>query len=143
MADSKTIGGFDVDYPEGSLGSREAENGDFTKDVGYLMDTGCASTYETHQKEKLFQGKRSKVARNENDQFDDDREACSGTEEGLNIRKIKDDSDMEVADGKSVRTSKGSRRRCRQLFSGGIHSFLFLKFTAYSCYLPCRFLRLK
>jgi len=127
MADSKIIGVMDVDYPEGSLGSREAENGDFTKDVGYLMDAGCASTHETQHKEKKLQGRRSKAAQNENDHFDDDREACSGTEEGLTVRKFKDESDMELIDGKTAR-SKGSRRRSRQLFSCGIPPFFLFYF---------------
>ncbi|XP_020256591.1 protein ALWAYS EARLY 2-like isoform X1 [Asparagus officinalis] len=116
MDDSRSIGGFDEDYPEVSLGSREAENGDFTKDLSYLMDTGCASTYETHKKEKKLQGKQSKTARTKNDHFDDDKEACSGTEEGLNIRNAKDESEVELTDGKSAR--KSSRKRSRQLFSG-------------------------
>lgn len=120
MGDSRTIG----DYPECSLGSREAENGDFTKDVSYLMDTGSASALK-NRREKKIQGRRSKAARNENDHLDDDREACSGTEEGLNTRRIKDESDMEVTDGKTARASKGSRRRSRQLFSRGILLFSF------------------
>ena len=115
MTNSKITGiHMDDDCLEGSLGSREAENGDFARDF-----------VESHLRVKKYRGKRPKPGSMENDHYDDDREACSGTEEGLTVRKIKDEIDMEVTDGKSPCASKGSRKRSRQLFFGGMQSFFF------------------
>lgn len=105
MTDSKTVGVMDNDYPEGSLGSREAENGDFTKD--------CASTYETRQKGKKVMDRKPVSVVIEKDHSDDDREACSGTEEGSS-KKIKD---KEMADGKTSRSFSCSRKGDNQLFA--------------------------
>lgn len=114
----KKIGGSNIiggqiydDHLEGSLGSREAENGEFFKDV---------SPSETQVKKSY--GRRSKVV--EDDPFDDDKEACSGTEEGLNIRKAKNDTDIDVTAGKILRPSRGSKKRSRQLFFGDESSAL-------------------
>ncbi|KAL0919995.1 hypothetical protein M5K25_009092 [Dendrobium thyrsiflorum] len=108
IGDSKFINGrVDDDHLEGSLGSREAENGEFIKE---------ASISETRQKSKKVQGKRSKAV--EDEPFDDDREACSGTEEGLNVRKTKDDTEIDITGGRVLRPSKGSKKRSRQLFFG-------------------------
>ncbi|KAJ6832829.1 protein ALWAYS EARLY 2-like isoform X2 [Iris pallida] len=117
VADSKTIDvQMDVDYLEGSLGSREAENGDFSRDASYMIDTYGASTLEIHQKTNKLHEKRPIAAGDDNDQFDDDREACSGTEEGSNMRKSKDERNMETTEGKIAKVSKSSRRNSRQLF---------------------------
>ncbi|KAJ0985772.1 hypothetical protein J5N97_004128 [Dioscorea zingiberensis] len=112
----------DGDGLEGSLESREAENADFGKDINYLIETEGAGTTEIHGKVKRVPGKASKE--NGSDQFDDEREACSGTEEGLNVRKVKDEKDIEATDGKYARASKGSRKRSRQLFFGDESSAL-------------------
>ncbi|KAM0938052.1 putative transcription factor MYB-HB-like family [Dioscorea sansibarensis] len=115
MVNSKFIcdGG---DAMEGSLESREAENADFSKDINYLVETEGAGTTEILEKVKRLPGKASKE--NGSAQLDDEREACSGTEEGLNIRKVKDEEDVEVADGKYAQVSRGSRKRSRQLYFG-------------------------
>ncbi|XP_072981693.1 protein ALWAYS EARLY 3-like isoform X2 [Typha angustifolia] len=108
--------------PEGSVESREAENVDYARDISYLMDNDSAGPVESEQKLKRSQRKRTKEADRGNDEFDDDREACSGTEEGLTSRKVKDETDIEVTDGK--RGSKMSRKRSRQLFFGDESSAL-------------------
>ncbi|KAK8961043.1 Protein ALWAYS EARLY 2 [Platanthera guangdongensis] len=101
------------DHLEGSLGSREAENGEFFKDINLL---------ETQQKANNAYGRRSKVV--EDDPFDDDKEACSGTEEGLGKRKSKNDTDIDVTAGRNLRPSRGSKKRSRQLFFGDESSAL-------------------
>lgn len=63
-------------------------------------------------------GKRTKAV--EDEPFDDDREACSGTEEGVNVRKTKDDAEIDISGTRVLRPSKGSKKRGRQLFFGGI-----------------------
>lgn len=114
VGDSKFINGHvDDDHLEGSLGSREAENGEFFKE---------ASISETCQKSKKVQGKRSKAV--EDEPFDDDREACSGTEEGVNVRKTKDGTEIDITGGRVLRPSKGSKKRSRQLFFGDESSAL-------------------
>ncbi|XP_058107388.1 protein ALWAYS EARLY 2-like [Magnolia sinica] len=96
----------DEDCLEGSLGSREAENGDFAK------DTESAGAVGNKRKGKKFQGKKRKAQGIENNHFDDVREACSGTEEGLALKAVKDEVDVEVTDGKA----EGPRKRSRQLY---------------------------
>ncbi|KAJ6837548.1 protein ALWAYS EARLY 2-like isoform X2 [Iris pallida] len=117
VADSRTIDvQMNADNLEGSLGSREAENGEFARDTSYMIDTYGARTLEIHQKTKKPHEKRPIAAGGDNDQFDDDREACSGTEEGSNLWKIKDERNMETAECKIAKVSKGSRKKSRELF---------------------------
>ncbi|KAL6009859.1 hypothetical protein ACLOJK_000290 [Asimina triloba] len=98
----------DEDGLEGSLGSREAENGDF------IRETESAGAIGHKKKAKKGQGKRRKTQGVETNHFEDVREACSGTEEGLTSKVVKDEIDVEVTDGKG----EGSRKRSRQLFFG-------------------------
>ncbi|CAL9190453.1 protein ALWAYS EARLY 2-like [Musa acuminata AAA Group] len=116
---SKLIIQMDDDCHEASLGSREAENGVFARDV-----KEGAGAVEAPKRMKKRQGKRQKTFDTENFQIDDDREACSGTEEGSSVRKIKDENDLEVRDNKAARGSNGSRKRSRQLFFGDENSAL-------------------
>ncbi|KAF5184492.1 Always early [Thalictrum thalictroides] len=114
--------GTDEDGFEGSLGSREAENGDFARDSSYMMDTEGVGTIEVQQKGKRSRGKKSKFKDADNDPFDDVREACSGTEEGISVKENVED---EVTDTILARPSpRGSRRRSRQLFFGDESSAL-------------------
>ncbi|RRT70998.1 hypothetical protein B296_00035965 [Ensete ventricosum] len=117
---SKLIIQMDDDCHEASLGSREAENGVFARDV-----KDGAGAVEAPKRMKKRQGKRTKTFDTENIQIDDDREACSGTEEGSSVRKIKDETDLEVRDNKAARGSIGSRKRSRQLFFGGLLQIVF------------------
>ncbi|PIA61564.1 hypothetical protein AQUCO_00300823v1 [Aquilegia coerulea] len=114
--------GTDEDGFEGSLGSREAENGDFARDSSYMMDTEGVGTVEVQQKGKRSRGKKSKFKDADNDPFNDVREACSGTEEGISGKEKVED---EVTDTIRARPSpRGSRRRSRQLFFGDESSAL-------------------
>lgn len=106
----------DEDCLEGSSGSREAENGDSPPDNSYPLDKGGNNAVEIRQRVKKFQGKKSKVQWIENNHIDDVREACSGTEEGLALRTVKDEIDTEVTDGGVYRSPpQGPRKRSRQL----------------------------
>ncbi|OVA06495.1 SANT/Myb domain [Macleaya cordata] len=118
MASVKHIGiTTDEDYFEGSLESREAENGDFPRDSSYMMDTEGVGTVEVKRKGKKFHGKKPKVQDIENNHFDDVREACSGTEEGLNLSSVREKVEDEVTDSKFGRSfPQGPRKRSRQLF---------------------------
>ncbi|KAF9607400.1 hypothetical protein IFM89_034633 [Coptis chinensis] len=115
----------DEDGFEGSLGSREAENGNFARDTSYMMDTEGVGTVEVKQKGKRSHGKKSKIQTAENDASDDIREACSGTEEGLTVSSIKEKVEDEVTNRRSERHSPhGPRKRSRQLFFGDESSAL-------------------
>lgn len=119
MTNSEAVGiHMDGGYLEGSIGSREAENGNYARDVE------SAVAFGSHRRAQKFYGKRPKPVYTEIDHFDDDREACSGTEEGLSARKVKDEMDLEVTDNKAGQFSKGNRKRSRQLFFGDESSAL-------------------
>ncbi|MCL7047351.1 hypothetical protein MKW94_017428 [Papaver nudicaule] len=90
-------------YVEGS-GSMEAEIGDFTRDSSYMMDTAGRGALFSQRKGKKSLGKKPK--------FDHDhevREACSGTEKGLNLNYVKERAEDEVTDSRYVRPRKKNR----------------------------------
>ncbi|XP_058079829.1 protein ALWAYS EARLY 2-like isoform X2 [Magnolia sinica] len=119
MSSSKVIGSaIDENWYEGSPESRETVSGDLVKDTSCLMDREGAGVMEIQRKPKRFQGKKPKVQGIENNHFGDVKEACSGTEEGLALRAVKDEVETEVTDRKVPRSSpQGPRKRSRQLFS--------------------------
>ncbi|XP_015696072.1 protein ALWAYS EARLY 2 isoform X2 [Oryza brachyantha] len=122
---SSKLHGFqvDVDFPEGSLGSREAETGDYPKYSSYLMNNEGSASGKSQQKVKRTQRKRKKAARKTDDRLEDDREACSGTEEGHSAKKAKDESEVNAV-GRKARWPKKSNKRNRQLFFGDESSAL-------------------
>ncbi|KAA8545133.1 hypothetical protein F0562_019978 [Nyssa sinensis] len=87
---------MDEDCLEGSLSSRGAENGDYARDTSALMDIEGAGMAEVYQKGRKFNRKKEKVEDIKINQFDDGREACSGTEEDL---------DIEITNAKIERSS--------------------------------------
>ncbi|KAL5670996.1 hypothetical protein ACJX0J_015302, partial [Zea mays] len=111
---SSKLHGFhlDADYPEGSLGSREAETGEYCKGSSFL--TKNEGSGKPLKKGKKSQKRRKKAAHKTGDQFEDDREACSGTDEGHRSIKIKEDSELESLGW----PSSTSNKRSRQLFFG-------------------------
>ncbi|KAK9161497.1 hypothetical protein Syun_007838 [Stephania yunnanensis] len=115
---SKLVGiAPDEDGLEGSLGSREAENADFVRDTSYMMDTEDVGTTEVQQKEKTSRRRKHDFQNINNDHLDDVREACSGTEEGLDASSARERAEGEVTNFKIERPSpQGSRKRGRQLF---------------------------
>ncbi|KAF7069831.1 hypothetical protein CFC21_075405 [Triticum aestivum] len=117
---SSKMHGFQVeaDYPEGSLGSREAETGDYPKDASYFLNNEGSVSGKSKPKVKRSQKRRKKAAHKPENQFEDDREACSGTEEGCSSRKAKDISDLDVFGSKGSWPSNKSNKRSRQLFFG-------------------------
>ncbi|XP_043707298.1 protein ALWAYS EARLY 2-like isoform X2 [Telopea speciosissima] len=127
-ASAKLVGtatATDEDCLEGSLGSREAENGEFIRDANYRMDAEGAATVEVPRKGKKIHRKKPKVDEIDNNHFDDVREACSGTEEGLSLSNVKGKTETEVTNAKTERSSsQGPRKRSRQLFFGDESSAL-------------------
>nr|XP_015631926.1 protein ALWAYS EARLY 2 isoform X1 [Oryza sativa Japonica Group] len=123
---SSKLHGFqvDADFPEGSLGSREAETGDYPKYASYLMNNEGSASGKSQQKVKRTQRRRKKAARKTDDQLEDDREACSGTEEGHSAKKTKDESEVNGLGRKGRWPSKKSNKRNRQLFFGDESSAL-------------------
>ncbi|KAF7048997.1 hypothetical protein CFC21_057625 [Triticum aestivum] len=117
---SSKMHGFqvDTDYPEGSLGSREAETADYPKDASYFLNNEGSASGKSKPKVKRSQKRRKKAAHKTDDQFEDDREACSGTEEGCSSRKAKDISELDVFGSKGSWPSNKSNKRSRQLFFG-------------------------
>lgn len=105
---------MDEDWLEGSVGSRGAENGDYAKDTSSVMDMEGVGTVEVHKKGKKFYRKKEKV------EDDDGGEACSGTEEGVNVNSLKGKVDVEVSNAKAEQvSSQGQRKRSKKLFFGG------------------------
>ncbi|KAJ1280082.1 hypothetical protein BS78_04G204500 [Paspalum vaginatum] len=116
MGSSKMHGfQLDADYPEASLGSREAETGDYTKGASYLLTNKGSPSSKRQKKVKKPQKRRKKNARKAGDQFEDDREACSGTEEGRSSRKAKEEPELEMMGSQNAWPST-SNKRSRQLF---------------------------
>ncbi|XP_062225369.1 protein ALWAYS EARLY 3-like isoform X3 [Phragmites australis] len=115
---SSKLHGFhlDADYPEGSLGSREAETGDYSKGASYLMTNEGAASGKSQKKVKRSQKRRKKAAHKKGDQFEDDREACSGTEEGHSARKAKEESELEALGSKTAWPSSTSNKRSQLFF---------------------------
>lgn len=114
----------DEDGFEGSLGSREADSGDFTRDTSYMMDTEGIGTVEVQPNGKRRRGKKSKFLEAENDPCDEVREACSGTEEGLTVSSVKEKAEDEATDASTHASPYGPRKRSRQLFFGDESSAL-------------------
>lgn len=125
MASTKVIGSAIYEERfEGSLGSREADSGDFARET-----TEGTSRAEIEKQVKKVQRKKPKVQAIGNDHFDDIREACSGTEEGLALRTVKDEVETEVTNGNVTRSSPhSSKKRSRQLFSRGMYCLQFTHF---------------
>ncbi|KAM5561232.1 protein ALWAYS EARLY 2 [Rosa sericea] len=109
---------MDEDCLEGSIGSRGAETGDYARDSSSLMDMEGVGTVEINRKGKKVYGKKEKVKDIRNHQFDDGGEACSGTEEGLNV-STKGKVDIEVSDAKGDWfSSQVQRNESKKLYFG-------------------------
>ncbi|KAI3848226.1 hypothetical protein MKX03_003504 [Papaver bracteatum] len=104
---TKHRGITDENYLEDSLGSREAENGDFYRNSSYLMDARGVGTVGVQKKGKKSLGRKPKDI--ENCHRDEDREACSGTEEGLNLSYVKEQAEDEVTDLRFGRPKKKNK----------------------------------
>lgn len=102
---------------EGSLGSREAENDDFNKNIIHTFDTESAGTNALKPKVKKSKGKKPRVG-SEN-HFDDSREACSGTEEGITAINVRNEIEIEFEQS-GAPSSNRPRRKSQQFFSGGM-----------------------
>ncbi|KAJ4797445.1 ALWAYS EARLY 2 [Rhynchospora pubera] len=100
---------------EGSLGSREAENKDSHKDP-YTPGKGVSAVGSKTPKLKKSQKTRQKGMNAS--KSEDDKEACSGTEEGHHSSSGKGLRDPDDGDAKSPWASTSSRKRSRQLSFG-------------------------
>ncbi|CAL5393210.1 unnamed protein product [Camellia sinensis] len=104
----------DEDGFEGSLGSMEADNGDFARERNFLMKTEVVGTAEARKGRKLH-GKKLGVDNSGNHNLDDTKEACSGTE-GQNISSVREKLEFEVTDGKVARSSSQVSRKKSKKF---------------------------
>ncbi|KAF3787698.1 ALWAYS EARLY 3 protein [Nymphaea thermarum] len=95
---------------EGSLGSREAENIESVKLASHraLQDTGSTGVPQAQHKMKI-QGRKTKFQAPDTRLYDDVREECSCTEDGLSLKGDKDDHEAEVADRRSGKASPKKR----------------------------------
>ncbi|KAI4349974.1 hypothetical protein L6164_010507 [Bauhinia variegata] len=115
----------DEEWLEGSIESRGAENEEYARDTSSLMDMEGVSTVDFHGKGKKMYRKKEKVENVGNHLLDDGGEACSGTEEGLNITSSGEKVDIEVTNAKSEQFfGKGQRKRSKKLFFGDESSAL-------------------
>uniref|UniRef100_A0A2N9IY91 HTH myb-type domain-containing protein n=1 Tax=Fagus sylvatica TaxID=28930 RepID=A0A2N9IY91_FAGSY len=97
-----------------SLGSTEADNGDYARDKRYLRGREGAGTVG-QQKVKRYHVKKPDVEESLNNDLDDIKEACSGTEEGQKPGAVKGKLESEV-----VRSPfKGLRKRSKKVLFGG------------------------
>ncbi|XP_073053694.1 protein ALWAYS EARLY 3-like isoform X1 [Primulina eburnea] len=102
------IWGEDMDE-EDLEGSTEGDTGELFKHKASTMETGSINT--ARQKEIKLVGKKFEVDdTNEND-LEDIKEECSGTEEGLRLGEMKGKFDVEVTDAKILRSSLPSQRK--------------------------------
>lgn len=134
MTSAKIIGSeMDEAGFEGSLGSMEADNGDYARDKNYLTNAEGVGTLEVQQKGKKFYGKKAEVEDSGNNHLDDIKEACSGTEEGQKLSAVRGRLETEVVDAKIVRSSsQGTRKRSKKvLFGGGMFALKFYCFSFY------------
>ncbi|CAK7333147.1 unnamed protein product, partial [Dovyalis caffra] len=96
-----------------SLGSTDADIRYYARD-------------ESFWKGKRYHGRRPlEVEENLDIHLDDVREACSGTEEGQKLDAVEEKFEMEVADTKLVRSSKGSRKRSKKVLFGEVQDVDF------------------
>ncbi|XP_058209241.1 protein ALWAYS EARLY 3 isoform X2 [Rhododendron vialii] len=105
----------DEDGFEGSIGSMEADNGDFARERDYLRQSEVAGG----RKGRRLHGRKLEVDDSGNHRLDDIKEACSGTEEGQNIGTARGKLEFEVTDGKVARsTSQVSRKKSKKALFG-------------------------
>lgn len=107
-----------------SLGSTEADNGDYSIDKGYIRVREGVGTVEGQPKRKRYSGKKLEVEESINNDLDDIKEACSGTEEGQKPGAVKGKLESEVMARSS---SKGLRKRSKKVLFGGGTSTIVLK----------------
>ncbi|XP_059668464.1 protein ALWAYS EARLY 3 isoform X2 [Cornus florida] len=104
---------MDEDGFEGSLGSMEADNEDFSRDRS-LMETGVRKL--RGYKLRRPHGKKLEVDDIGNNNLDDIKEACSGTEEGQKFDAFRGKLEMKAADGKAERySSQVPRKRSKKV----------------------------
>ncbi|XP_058760586.1 protein ALWAYS EARLY 3-like isoform X2 [Vicia villosa] len=121
----------DEEFVEGSLESRGAENGEYARDTSSLIDMEGTSTAGVLLKKGKFYRKKEKVENIGNDQLDDGGEACSGTEEGLSFRSLKENK-LEGTNERLEQFSPTSqRKKSQKLFFGDeIHALNALQTLA-------------
>ncbi|KAJ1387434.1 SANT/Myb domain [Sesbania bispinosa] len=108
----------DEEFVEGSIESRETENGEYARDTSSLMDMEGMGTVEVLQKGEKFYRKKESVGNDANDKFDDGGEACSGTE-GVRFSSLKEKVYIEANNEKLEQFSlKHQRKRSKKLFFG-------------------------
>ncbi|GAB4843579.1 hypothetical protein Ancab_013544 [Ancistrocladus abbreviatus] len=103
---------------EGSLGSMEADNGDFPKERSYVGGRRAASALFVQRKGKKLYGKKSEDTNVGHNHLDDIKEACSGTEGGQKISSTKRKLGTGVADA-IVTCSLGPKKRSKKVLFGG------------------------
>ncbi|XP_073277623.1 protein ALWAYS EARLY 3-like [Primulina huaijiensis] len=107
MPDAK-IWGEDMDE-EDLEGSTEGDTGELFKHKHSMMETG--SIHTARQQERNLVGKKFEADGNNENNLEDIKEECSGTEEGLRLGEMKGKFDVEVTDGKILRSSLPSQRK--------------------------------
>ncbi|XP_052188738.1 protein ALWAYS EARLY 3 isoform X2 [Diospyros lotus] len=107
----------DEDGIEGSIGSMEADNGDFARNGNYLMETEDVGIAEV-RKGRRFRGKKLEDDDSTNNHLNDIKEACSGTEGGQNIGAVRGKPEFEITDGKLARSSQISNKKSKKVLFG-------------------------
>ncbi|PSR92630.1 Protein ALWAYS EARLY like [Actinidia chinensis var. chinensis] len=103
---------------KGSMGSMEADNGDFADDRNYLIETKVVGPSELRKQRRLH-GKKLEIDDSGYGHLDDIREACSGTEGGQNLGAFSEKLDFEVANRKLARSSSQvSRKKSKKALFG-------------------------
>ncbi|CAN4091711.1 unnamed protein product [Withania somnifera] len=111
----------EVDEEEGSI---EADTGELMLDKNDLEEAGTVG--QTTQKRKKPYGKKLEVDDSGDSDFDDIKEACSGTEEGQRLGTVRGKLEMESTDEKNSRASfQGPIKRSKKVLFRRDESFAF------------------
>ncbi|XP_010524507.1 PREDICTED: protein ALWAYS EARLY 3-like isoform X2 [Tarenaya hassleriana] len=99
-----------------SLGSAEADNGDYAGPRNYLMHGEGFSAMELQKKGKRYSRRELDIDESTNNQSDDVKEACSETEEGQSLGPWREKFEPEGMVEKSLEfTYKGSRSKSNKV----------------------------
>lgn len=109
------VGEVDEGECELSLGSTEADNGDYAIDKSYLRGREGHGAVDRQQKGKRYNARKPEVEESINNDLDDIKEACSGTEEGQKPGAAKGKLESEFVARSSF---KGLRKRSKKVLFG-------------------------
>lgn len=111
---------MDEDGSQLSLGSTEADNGDYTGVRNYSMDVEGSGKVLVSRKGKRYHGRKQEAEESLNNHFEETKEACSGTEEGQKLGSFMELYEPNAVDVENSRAAvRDSRKRSKKVLFGG------------------------